>query len=106
MAKVINAKEFESKVINGSGVTLVDFYAEWCGPCKMIAPLLEDLSNEMKGKADVVKVDIDKTPELANTFQVMAVPTLIIFKNGKPMEKLMGFQPKGILRDKLSYYAG
>lgn len=106
MAKILNVKEFENEVINGSGVTLVDFYAEWCGPCKMIAPILEELSSEMYGKANVVKVDIDKMPELAHVYEVMAVPTLIIFKNGKPMEKVMGFQPKGILKDKLNYYAG
>lgn len=106
MAKILNADEFESEVVKGSGVTLVDFYAEWCGPCKMIAPVLEELSSEMDGKANVVKVDIDKTPELAHVFEVMAVPTLIIFKNGKQMETIMGFQHKGLLRDKLNYYAG
>ena len=104
MAKVINSIEFEKDVLNGDGAVLVDFYAEWCGPCKMIAPVLEELDNEMKGKAKIFKVDVDKSGDLAQKFEVMGVPTLMIFNDGKAVEKMVGFQPKQELKSKLEKY--
>jgi len=93
--KVVNEKEFDEIV--AKGVTLVDFYADWCGPCKMIAPTLEQLSAELDGKAQIIKVDVDQQEALAMRFKVMSIPTLILFKDGKPVAQTMGFQPKGAL---------
>ena len=93
--KVVNEKEFDEIV--AKGVTLVDFYADWCGPCKMIAPTLEQLSVELEGKAQIIKVDVDQQEALAMRFKVMSIPTLILFKDGKPVAQTMGFQPKGAL---------
>lgn len=104
MSKVINSNEFEKDVLHGSGTVLVDFYAEWCGPCKMIAPVLEELDSELKEKAKIFKVDVDKSNDLAQKYEVMGVPTLIIFNDGKAVEKMMGFQPKQQLKDKLEKY--
>lgn len=104
MARVINNSEFENEVLRSSGVVLVDFFAEWCGPCKMISPILDELSLEMEGKLNIFKVDIDKSGELALKYNVMAVPTMIIFKNGKEIDKVMGFLPKSTLKAKLDYF--
>ncbi|EHS7218047.1 thioredoxin [Staphylococcus pseudintermedius] len=77
-----------------SGVKLVDFWATWCGPCKMIAPVLEDLAVDYEGKADILKLDVDQNQATAAKFEVMSIPTLIVFKDGQPVEKVVGFQPK------------
>lgn len=78
----------------GEGVVLVDFYADWCGPCKMIAPILNELSQDMGDKVKIVKVDVDADGELAQRFDVMSIPTLILFKDGKPVGRRTGFMPK------------
>jgi thioredoxin 1 len=90
--KIVNSNEFKSEI--ESGVTVVDFFATWCGPCKMLAPVLEGLSNEMEGNAKFIKVDIDQSLDLANEFQIASVPTMIIFKDGQKVEQLVGFLPK------------
>ncbi|EOC0640239.1 thioredoxin [Staphylococcus pseudintermedius] len=77
-----------------SGVKLVDFWATWCGPCKMIAPVLEDLAVDYEGKADILKLDVDQNQATAAEFEVMSIPTLIVFKDGQPVDKVVGFQPK------------
>ena len=94
MAKILAGNEFETEVIKKEGVTLVDFFAVWCGPCKMIAPVLEELSTEMAGKANIAKVDIDQSADLADQYGISSVPTMIIFKDGKEAERIVGFQPK------------
>ncbi|MFA6940068.1 MAG: thioredoxin [Clostridiaceae bacterium] len=104
MAKVINNKEFESEVLKSTDVVLIDFFAEWCGPCKMLAPAVEDISNEMAGKAKVFKIDVDKEGSIAQKYGIMSVPTVLIFQNGKPVDKMVGFQPKDILKSKLEKY--
>jgi thioredoxin 1 len=93
--KVVNSSEFKNAI--KSGVTLVDFYADWCGPCKMIAPVLEQLSSEFEGKAHIIKLDVDASPDIAQSFGVMSIPTLIVFKDGEPMGKVVGFQQKAQL---------
>lgn len=105
MAKVINTSEFQREVLNKKGVVLVDFFAQWCGPCKMIAPILQELSAEVDDKAKIYKVDVDQSGELAMKYGIMSVPTMIIFKNGEAVEQMIGFQSKGILKAKLDYYA-
>lgn len=91
IVKVTDA-DFDSKV--ESGVQLVDFWATWCGPCKMIAPVLEELAADYEGKADILKLDVDENPSTAAKYEVMSIPTLIVFKDGQPVDKVVGFQPK------------
>lgn len=104
MAKVINSSEFQKDVLNSNETILVDFFAEWCGPCKMVAPVLEELSIELEGKAKIFKVDVDKSGDLAGKYGITGVPTLIIFKDGKVVDKMVGFQPKEILKSRLQQY--
>ena len=80
------------------GVTLVDFWAPWCGPCKMIAPILDELAGEMQGKAQIVKINVDDNPEVAGQFGIMSIPTLMLFKDGKLVDKIVGGQPKPQLK--------
>lgn len=97
--KIINKNEFESTIQNG--VVLVDFFATWCGPCKMLGPVLEDLSKDYEGKATIVKVDVDQDQDLAMKFGIMSVPTMIIFKNGEAVKTLQGFMAKNQLASAL-----
>ncbi len=94
MAQVISSSEFESKVLGAQGPVLVDFFATWCGPCKMLAPILDEVAQEVQGKAAVYKVDVDASPDLAQRYNVMSVPTLIVFENGQIKRTTMGAQPK------------
>jgi len=92
-------QNFETET--GSGVVLVDFWAPWCGPCKMIAPVLEELDAELEGKAKIVKVDVDENQGSASKFGVMSIPTLLVFKDGEVVDKVVGFQPKEALAELL-----
>lgn len=94
MAKIINTSQFRGNVEENQGVVVVDFFATWCGPCKMLAPVFEQAGEEMKNDATFLKVDIDQSLELAQQFKISTVPTMMIFKNGKPVETLVGFMPK------------
>lgn len=87
---------FDDKITNG--VILVDFYADWCGPCRMIAPMIEELSQEMSGKAKVGKVDIDSAQETASKLGITAVPTIILFKDGKEIDRVVGVRDKTSLK--------
>jgi thioredoxin 1 len=104
MAKIVSSSEFKKQVLDSNEVVMVDFFAEWCGPCKMLAPALEELSVEMAGKAKVLKVDVDRSPDLARQYEISGVPTVMIFKNGKAVEKMVGFQPKQAMKSKLERY--
>jgi thioredoxin 1 len=84
-----------------SGLVLVDFWAPWCGPCKMIAPVLEDLDSEIGDKVKIVKLDVDENQETAAKYGVMSIPTLIVLKDGKEVDKVIGFQPKEALAERL-----
>lgn len=101
MARVINTFEFQDEVLNKPGVVLVDFFATWCGPCKMLAPVLDELSVHMEGRAKVLKVDVDRNPEVAQKYGISTVPTMILFKDGRAVEKIVGFQPTTVLRSRL-----
>lgn len=91
---VIHATEENFAQEIATGLVLVDFYADWCGPCKMIAPVLEELATELQGVAKIVKVNVDHCPGVASQFKVMSIPTLILFKDGQAVQQTVGFQPK------------
>jgi thioredoxin 2 len=88
--------DFDDTVLKASVPVLVDFYADWCGPCKMVTPLVDELANEHIGKMLVAKVDIDLAPKVAAKYQIRSIPTLIIFRNGKEVERSMGFEPERV----------
>ncbi|KAI4453747.1 Thioredoxin [Holotrichia oblita] len=94
MAKVITQENFEQEVTNSQKPVLVDFWAEWCGPCRMIAPIVESLSETMADKISVGKVNVDEQEALARKFGVMSIPTLILFKNGKNIGTVVGYKSK------------
>lgn len=102
MATQITTSEFQEKVLNSSKPVLVDFFATWCGPCKMMAPVLDELAGEVAGKAEVYKVDVDAEPQLAQRYGIMSVPTMIIFKNGAIDNQFIGVQPKQALANALA----
>ncbi len=89
------------QIINSSTPTLVDFFATWCGPCKMQAPILEQVKEKVGDKGTIVKVDIDKNNELAARYRVQSVPTLILFKDGEPVWRAVGVQQEHVLTDKI-----
>lgn len=90
--KHLNDENFESTI--AKGVTLVDFYADWCGPCKRIAPLIEEIAGEMNGKATIAKLDVETAQRTTATFQVMSIPTIIVFKDGKEFKRIVGLTDK------------
>lgn len=97
MSEIISSTEFQSKVLQAAEPVLVDFFATWCGPCKMLAPTLDAVAAEVAGRAKVYKVDVDQSPDVAAQYGVMSVPTLILFKGGQPVKQMVGAQPKPAL---------
>ncbi|WP_149846956.1 thioredoxin [Paenibacillus sp. 37] len=89
-----------------SGVSLVDFWAPWCGPCRIQLPIVEELANELKGQANIAKVNVDDEQELAIRFGVRSIPTLLLFKDGKLVEQMVGVNTKSVLKDKILNAAG
>ncbi|MGD8516271.1 MAG: thioredoxin [Anaerolineae bacterium] len=104
MAKPIEVtdKTFDKVVLQASVPTIVDFWAVWCGPCKMIAPILEEISDEYEGKLQVVKLDVDHNNQTAMNYGVMSIPTLLLFNEGEAVERIIGFQPKEKLLSKIT----
>lgn len=98
----IDSENFESDVLNSDTPVVVDFWAEWCGPCKMIAPSLEEISAEMGDKVKIAKINMDENPDLAAQFGVRSIPTLLMFKDGEPTAIKVGAAPKNTLSDWIS----
>lgn len=97
LIKHLTDQDFEQEV--QSGVTLVDFHANWCGPCRMLAPVLEQVAKDIKGKASIAKVDIDSEQKTASHYQITSVPTMILFKNGKEVSRLVGLRNAEAVKD-------
>ena len=100
----VSDTDFEAEVLKAQGPVVVDFWAEWCGPCKMISPVLEEIAEEQAGKIQIGKLNIDDNLEVTRRFDVMSIPTLILFKNGEPEVRLIGAKPKGQLLQEIAEY--
>ncbi|MBM4143909.1 MAG: thioredoxin [Lentisphaerae bacterium] len=100
----VSADNWKSDVIESDLPVLVDFWAEWCGPCRAVAPVLEELSGDLAGKARVAKVNVDENQQLAAGYGIRSIPTLLIFKGGTVQEQMVGAMPKAAIRKKLDAY--
>mgnify|MGYP000527780189 CR=1 FL=1 len=103
MAKTVTVTDstFEEVVLKSTNPVLVDFWATWCRPCQMVAPILEELTQEYAGKLTIAKLDVDQNQQTAAKYRVMSIPTMIIFKQGKPVANIVGFKPKDKLKQEL-----
>jgi thioredoxin 1 len=99
---VVNSQNFELEVVKSKLPVLVDFWAAWCGPCRMIAPVVEELAKEYDGKLKVAKIDVDANQDIATTFGIMSIPTLLIFNSGRVADQLVGAVPKSLVIDKIT----
>ncbi len=97
----ITENTFESEILNSSGVVLVDFWAPWCGPCRMVGPVLEELAKAREGQLKVAKVNVDENPKLAGQYGVMSIPTMMIFKDGRLVDQFVGALPRRSIEAKL-----
>jgi thioredoxin 1 len=95
----VSATTWEMEVGKANGLVLVDFWAVWCGPCQMVAPLVEELATEYDGKLKVLKLNTDENPDIAGKYGIMSIPTLLFFRNGQPVEKVVGAVPKRLLKE-------
>ncbi|WP_027020096.1 thioredoxin [Corynebacterium sputi] len=99
--QIVTTDTFRTAVVESDKPVLVDFWAEWCGPCKKIAPVLEELSEELGDSVSIVKVNVDEERALATMFQIMSIPSLYVFKDGQKVDEIVGVQPKASIRAKL-----
>lgn len=101
-AKAITQSEWQKEVLESPVPVLVDFWAVWCGPCRLIAPIVEELATQYEGKLKVFKVDVDQEQNLAIQYGIMSIPTLLLFKNGRVVEQIVGALPKGAIEQKIA----
>ncbi len=104
MALIHFTEESFNEALNNNKVVVADFFATWCNPCKMLSPIIEDLAQELDGKAAIGKIDVEQVPALAEKFDVMTVPTVHIFMNGELVSTLTGYKPKQVLLDEIKKY--
>ena len=100
----LSASTFDEEVNSASTPILVDFWAEWCGPCKLIAPILDEIASEQEGSLTVAKLNVDEAPDVARRFGVMSIPTMILFDGGEPAKRMVGAKPKAALLDELAEF--
>lgn len=100
----VTSNTWESEVLQYDGLVLADFWAAWCGPCKIVSPVIDELAKEYKEKLRVVKVNTDENPDLASKYKIMGIPTLMFVKNGAIVDQLVGAVPKGQIKDKIDSY--
>ncbi|MBI4715910.1 MAG: thioredoxin, partial [Nitrospirae bacterium] len=98
----VTKETWDAEVLQAKGVTLVDFWAVWCGPCRMVAPIVEELAKEYEGRLKVLKLNTDENPEIAGKYQIMGIPTLLFFRDGQPVDKLVGALPKAQFVEKIN----
>lgn len=100
----LTESSFDEEITAGDEPVLVDFWAEWCGPCKMIAPVLDEIAGEHEGTLKIAKLNVDEAPEIARRFEVMSIPTLILFKDGEPVKRIVGAKGKAQLLEEISEF--
>ena len=100
----LSASTFDEEINSASTPLLVDFWAEWCGPCKLIAPILDEIASEQEGRLTVAKLNVDEAPDVARRFGVMSIPTMILFDGGEPAKRMVGAKPKEALLGELAEY--
>lgn len=105
MSLVLTEENFQKEVLESDVPVVVDFWAVWCGPCKMLSPTLDQVASEFEGKAKVGKVNVDENQQLAAQYGIMSIPTVMIFKDGKVVEQFIGVQPKGVYVDALQKHS-
>ena len=106
MANTFTSSNFQDTVLNSDKPVLVDFWAEWCGPCRMIGPVVEEIANEYEGRAVIGKLNVDENPEIAGNYGVRSIPTLLIFKGGDVVDKIVGAVPKPAITSKIDAQLG
>lgn len=104
MIKEINENLFGEEVLNSDIPVVVDFWATWCGPCRMLAPVVEEISEELSGKVKFVKVNVDENPVVSTQYKIASIPTLMVFKSGEAAETLVGFRPKEAIKSVAEKY--
>ncbi len=102
----VKSKDFDKMVLKSKMPVLIDFWASWCGPCRMVAPIVDELATEYDGKISFGKVNVDEEAEITSKYGIMSIPTLILFKDGKPVSNIVGFRPKAELKRSLDAALG
>ena len=102
--KIVTDETFDNEVLKSARPVVVDYWAEWCGPCKMVSPVLEEIAAEHGDKLDVVKLNIDENPAVSQRYQIMAIPTMSVFQNGEVVKQIVGAKPKAALLRELSEF--
>jgi len=101
MANAVTSATWEQEVLKTTGLVLVDFWAVWCGPCRMLAPIVDEISKEYEGKLKVLKLNSDENPDIAGKYRVMGIPTLLFFRGGQPVDQIVGAVPKVQLKTRV-----
>ncbi len=99
--KELDVNTFDKEISSNSNLVVVDFWAEWCVPCRRVAPILEELSMEYSGKVSFYKVNVDENPELASKYKISSIPTMVVFKDGQPIDKIIGALPKNTIKESI-----